>query len=113
MDVQCINLLSASHISGHATHTKTILARAARAKRAKYQDSAEELNASFIPFIVTAQCDIGEQALELLRMLDDRIEGPHPDLKLLLSLEIQRATARAQIWAAKRCHAVRFRRGAI
>jgi hypothetical protein len=70
-DVQCINPLSPSHISGHASNTATILKRAALAKTAKYQTAAEALNATFVPFIVTAQCDIGKEALDLLAVLQD------------------------------------------
>ena len=64
-----------------------------------------------VPFIVTAQCDIGKEALDLLVLLHSKCEKPQPDPRLILSLTIQRAVARAQLWAAKRCHGSRFRRG--
>jgi hypothetical protein len=111
IDVQIINPLSPAHISGHQSCTSTVLKRAESSKIKKYRAAAEAVNASFVPFIVTAQCDIGQEAMSLLTKLEDRCEDPRPNFKLLLSLTIQRAVARAQLWAAARCFSNRFRHG--
>ena len=111
VDVQCINILSPSHVAGYASSTKIVLSRAAKRKKLKYQADAEALNATFVPFIVTAQGDIGKEAQQLLRALTGDGKFNQPDPKLLLSLTIQRSVARAQMWAAQRCHSVRFRLG--
>jgi hypothetical protein len=111
IDVQIINPLSPSHISGHASCSSTVLKRAESAKVKKYRAAAEAVNATFVPFIVTAQCDIGQEAMSLLMKLESRCEVSKPDFKLLLSLTLQRALARAQLWAAARCFSNRFRHG--
>jgi hypothetical protein len=77
----------------------------------KYRAAAEAVNATFVPFIVTVQCDIGQEAAALLAKLESRCEDTKLDSKLLLSLTIQRAAARAQLWAAARCFSNRFRHG--
>jgi hypothetical protein len=111
IDVQIINPLSPAHISGHASCSSTVLKRAESAKVRKYRAAAEAVNATFVPFIVTAQCDIGQEAAALLMKLESKCEETQLDAKLLLSLTIQRAVARAQLWAAARCFSNRFRHG--
>jgi hypothetical protein len=111
IDVQCINPLSPAHITGHASCSSTVLKRAESMKVRKYRAAAEAVNATFVPFIVTVQCDIGQEASALLAKLESRCEVTKLDSKLLLSLTIQRAAARAQLWAAARCFSNRFRHG--
>jgi hypothetical protein len=107
----CNVSLSPSHITGHASNTATILKRAAKGKTEKYKSAAEAMHATFVPFILTAQCDVGKEALDFLVLLHSKCEKPQPDPRLILSLTIQRAVARAELWAAKRCLGSRFRRG--
>jgi hypothetical protein len=109
IDVQIINPLAPSHISSFSSVGASI-ARAEKAKSAKYSVAARELNAEFIPFVVSLQGDIGPSALSLLERLADQAVIPlNIDYRLLLTLAIQRAPARAQIWARFRCHANRWR----
>ena len=109
IDVQCLNPLAPSHIASYVD-VATSLDRAEKMKSRKYSAAAQELNAQFIPFIVTLQGDIGPSALALLEKLSSQAERPlNIDYKLLLTLAIQRASARAQIWARLRCHASRWR----
>ena len=111
IDVQIINSLSPAHISGHASCSSTVLKRAESTKVRKYRASAEAVNATFVPVIMTAQCDIGQQASLLLTKLESKCEEAQPDSKLSLSLTLQRALARAQLWAAARCFNNRFLHG--
>jgi hypothetical protein len=109
IDVQCLNPLAPSHVASYVD-VATSLDRAEKMKSRKYSAAAQELNAQFIPFIVTLQGDIGPAALALLEKLSSQAERPlNIDYKLLLTIAIQRASARAQIWARLRCHASRWR----
>jgi hypothetical protein len=109
VDVQCLNPLAPSHVSSYV-NVATSLDRAEKMKSRKYSEAALALNAEFIPFIVTLQGDIGPSALALLERLESQAERPlNIDYKLLLTIAIQRASARAQIWARLRCHASRWR----
>jgi hypothetical protein len=109
VDVQCINPLAPSHIASYV-NVATALDRAAKLKSRKYLAAAQELNAEFIPFIVTLQGDIGPSAMALLKRLESQAQRPlNIDYRLLLTFAIQRASARAQIWARLRCHASRWR----
>ena len=107
VDVQCINPLAPSNVASY-TDVDTAIARAEKMKTRKYSAAAKALNAEFIPFIVTLQGDIGPSAMALLERLYSQAESPmNIDYRLLLTMTIQRASARAQIWARLRCHASR------
>jgi hypothetical protein len=109
IDVQIINPLAPSHISSYVSVAASI-ARAEKVKSDRYAVAAKELNAEFIPFVVSLQGDIGPSAMSLLERLADQAVIPlNIDFRLLLTLAIQRASARAQIWARLRCHASRWR----
>jgi hypothetical protein len=109
VDVQCINPLAPSHIASFV-NVATSLDRHEKLKSRKYSAAAQDLNAEFIPFIVTLQGDIGPAAMALLERLSSQAQRPlNIDYRLLLTIAIQRASARAQIWARLRCHASRWR----
>ena len=91
-----------------------MLTRAEKIKCAKYSDSALELNATFVPFLVSLQGQIGPSAAALLKELEERATTPLGiDYRLLLTLTIQRASARAQAWVNMRDHSTRWRRREI
>ena len=96
VDVQCINPLAPSNVASYSD-VDTAIARAEKMKTQKYSTAAKELNAEFIPFIVTLQGDIGPAAMALLERLYFQAESPmNIDYRLLLTITIQRASARAQ-----------------
>jgi hypothetical protein len=104
-----LNTLAQSHIASFSD-VSTIINRAERLKRSKYEGSAEALDAQFVPFIVTLQGEFGPAATALLGKLEDRAgKALNADCRLLLALTIQRAAARAQTWAGIRCFANRWR----
>jgi hypothetical protein len=109
VDVQCLNPLAPSHIASFV-NVATSLDRHEKLKSRKYSAAAQDLNAEFIPFIVTLQGDIGPAAMALLERLSSQAQRPlNIDYRLLLTIAIQRASSRAQIWARLRCHATRWR----
>jgi hypothetical protein len=90
VDVQCLNTLAQSHIASFSD-VSTIINRAERLKRSKYEESAEALDAQFVPFIVTLQGEFGPADTALLEKLEDRAgKALHVDCRLLLTLTIQR-----------------------
>ena len=75
VDVQCLNPLAPSRIASYV-NVATSLDRAEKMKSRKYSAAAQDLNAKFIPFIVTLQGDIGPAAMALLERLSSQAQRP-------------------------------------